>query len=191
MLLLQAEMMKYMAKTLRNAVKLFSFLPCYHVYVVIVTYYHPDLAQNSSHSLDAEVEKRVTARYVESIASKVSALLVAKITQNVSSSHSSSCTGDGYTAIQEHYDKLLGALTNMGMLEVAAKAYSKGLITPEIRDSVFSRKCAELKEANVLLSAVQEKIKTDPSAFDTFIKILRSERAYEHLADMVTSNFKT
>ena len=165
-----------------------SFLPCYHV--ILVTCYHPDLAQETSHSLEAEAQKRAAARYVESIASKVSALVVANIIQNVSSSHGSSCTGDGYTAIQEHYDKLLGALTNMGMLEVAAKAYAKGLITPEIRDSVFSGKCAELK-ANVLLSAVQENIKTDPSAFDTFIKILRSERAYEHLADMVTSNFKT
>ena len=35
-----------------------------------------------------------------------------------------------------------------------------------------------IKEANVLLSAVQEKMKTDPSAFDTFIKILRLEQAY-------------
>ena len=178
-----------MAKILRNAVKFLSFLLCYHVFAIVtILIWH---AQDSFQSLEAEVEKRVTARYVESIASKVSALVVANIIQNVFSSHGSSCTGDGYTAIQEHYDKLLGALTNMGMLEVTAKAYSKGLITSEIRDIIFSGKRAELKEANVLLSAVQEKIKTDPSAFDTFIKILRSEHAYEHLADMVTSNFKT
>ena len=182
-------MMKYMAKILRNAVKFLSFLLCYHVFAIVtILIWH---AQDSFQSLEAEVKKRATARYVESIASKVSALVVANIIQNVSSSHCSNCTGDGYTAIQEHYDKLLGALTRMGMLEVTAKAYAKGLITPEVRDSVFSGKCAELKEANVLLSAIQEKIKTDPSAFDTFIKILRSERAYEHLADMVTSNFKT
>ena len=42
----------------------------------------------------------------------------------------------------------------------------------------FSITIRHIKEANVLLSAVQEKMKTDPSAFDTFIKILRSERAY-------------
>ena len=150
-----------------------------------MTCYQPDLVQDTSHSLETEVRG-----YMEIIASKVSALLGDAI-QKISSSYSSSCTGDGYTAIQEHYDKLLGALTKMGMLEVTAKAYSKGLITSEIRDIIFSGKREELKEANVLLSAVQEKIKTDPSAFDTFIKILRSERAYEHLADMVTSNFKT
>ena len=177
--------MKYMAKILRDAVKLLSFLPCYHVDVVIVTCYHPDLAQETSHSLEAEVEKRVI-RCVEIIASKVSALVVANIGENVSSSHSSSCTGDGYAAIRKDYDKLLGALTNMGMLEVTASAYSRGLITGEIRDIIFSG-----KEANVLLSAIQEKIKTDPSAFDIFIEILRSERAYERLANMLMGNFKT
>ena len=144
------------------------------------------MAQDSSQSLEAEVEKRVTPRYVEITASKVSALAVANIGENVSSSHSSRCTGDGYTAIRKHYDKLLGALTNMGMLEVTAMAYSKGLITREIKYIIFSGKCAELEKANVLLSAIQEKIKTDPSAFDTFIEILRSEKAYEHLADMLT-----
>ena len=159
-----------------------AMLPCLCYFSDL---FHPDLAQETSQFLESEVEKRVTAR---SIASKVS---VANITQNVFSSHGSSCTGDGYAAIQKHYDELLGAFASMGMLEVTAKAYAKGLITPEIRDSIFSGKCAEFKKANVLLSAVQEKIKTDPSAFDTFIKILRSERAYEPLADMVTGNFKT
>ena len=88
--------MKYMAKILRDAVKLLSFLPCYHVDVVIVTCYRPDLAQETTHSLEAEVEKRVI-RCMEIIASKVSALLVANIKnaiQKISSSYSSSCTGD-------------------------------------------------------------------------------------------------
>ena len=159
-----------------------------------MTCYHLHLAQETSQSLGAEVEKKVTARYLESIASKVSAilLLVANIRQNVSSSHSSSCPRGGYTAIQKHYDELLGALANMGMLQLTAKAYSRDLITNEIKSIILSGKSTEFKEANILLSAIQEKIKTDPSAFDTFIEILRSEPAYEHLADMLqTSNFKT
>ena len=159
-----------------------------------MTCYHLHLAQETSQSLGAEVEKKVTARYLESITSKVSVilLLVANIRQNVSSSHSSSCIGGGYTAIQKHYDELLGALANMGMLQLTAKAYSRDLITSEIKGVILSGKSTEFKEANILLSAIQEKIKTDPSAFDTFIEILRSEPAYEHLADMLqTSNFKT
>ena len=159
-----------------------------------MTCYHLHLAQETSQSLGAEVEKKVTARYLESIASKVSVILlsVANIRQSVSSSHSSSCPRGGYTAIQKHYDELLGALTNMGMLQLTAKAYSRDLITYEIKSIILSGKSTEFKEANILLSAIQEKIKTDPSAFDTFIEILRSEPAYEHLADMLqTSNFKT
>ena len=157
-----------------------------------MTCYHFHLAQETPQSLGAEVEKKVTARYLESIASKVSVilLLVANIRQNVSSG--SSCPRGGYTAIQKHYDELLGALTNMSMLQLTAKAYSRDLITNEIKSIILSGKSTGFKEANVLLSAIQEKIKTDPSAFDTFIEILRSEPAYEHLADMLqTSNFKT
>ena len=159
-----------------------------------MTCYHLHLAQETSQSLGAEVEKKVTARYLESIDSKVSVilLLVANIRQNASSSHSSSCPRGGYTAIQKHYDELLGALANMGMLQLTAKAYSRDLITNEIKSIILSGKSTEFKEANILLSAIQEKAKTDPSAFDTFIEILRSEPAYEHLADMLqTSNFKT
>ena len=96
-----------------------------------MTCYHLHLAQETSQSLGAEVEKKVTAR-LQSIASQVSALLVANIRQKVSSSHSSSCPRGGYTAIQKHYDELLGALTNMGMLQLTAKAYSRDLITNEI-----------------------------------------------------------
>ena len=145
-----------------------------------MTCYHLHLAQETSQSLGAEVKKKVTARYLESIASKVSVilLLVANIRQNVSSGHSSSCTGGGYTAIQKHHDELLGALANMGMLQLTAKAYSRDMVTNEIKSIILSGKSTEF--TNILLSAIQEKIKTDPSAFDTFIEILRSEPAYEH-----------
>jgi len=43
-------------------------------------------------------------------------------------------------------------------------------------------------KAHDLLSAIQEWIKTDPSAFDVFVGILRSEPAYQHLADKLTSD---
>ena len=124
-----------------------------------MTCYHLHLAQETSLSLGAEVEKKVTARYLESIASKVSVilLLVANIRQSVSSG--SSCPRGGYTAIQKHYDELLGALANMGMLQLTAKAYSRDLITSEIKSIILSGKSTEFKEANILLSAIQEKIK--------------------------------
>ena len=102
----------------------------------------------------------------------------------LTSKRSSSYGGDGYVAIKEHFDELWDALSEQGMFEVTIKAYSKGLITREVKKAVFSRSGAdEVVKANVLLSAIQERIKTDQSAFDTFVEILRSDPAYEHLAD--------
>ena len=104
------------------------------------------------------------------------------------SKRSSSYGGDGYAAIQEHFDELWGAISKLGMLEVTAKAYSKGLITGEVKDIIFSVNGTSVGvKANALLSAIQEQIKTNQSAFDTFVDILRSEPAYQHLADMLTS----
>ena len=42
-------------------------------------------------------------------------------------------------------------------------------------------------KAHLLLSAIEGRIRSDPSAFDTFVDILRSEPAYEHLAEKLTS----
>ena len=104
------------------------------------------------------------------------------------SKHSSSYGGDGYTAILKHFDELWGALSELGMLEITAKAYTKGLITREVKKTIFLENgTSEGRKADLLLSAIQERIRTDQSAFDTFVEILRSERAYNHLADMLTS----
>ena len=47
------------------------------------------------------------------------------------SKRSPSYGGNGYTAIQKHFDEL-------GMLEVTKKTFSKGLITREVKKTVFS-----------------------------------------------------
>lgn len=101
---------------------------------------------------------------------------------------SSSYGGDGYAAIQEHFGELWGAISRLGMLELTTKAYSKGLISTELKDTIFSvNGTSEGRKADRLLSAIQERIRADQSAFDTFVEILRSESAYNHLADMLTS----
>ena len=106
------------------------------------------------------------------------------------SKRSPSYGGDGYTAIQEYFDELWGALSEQGMLEVTTKAYSKGLITREVKKTVFSENGAsEGRKADLLLSAIQERIKTDPHAFDTFVDILRSEPAHRRLVNKLTSDF--
>ena len=104
------------------------------------------------------------------------------------SKRSSSFGGDGYAAIQEHFDELWGAISRLGMLELTTKAYTKGLITREVQETIFSENGTSAgRKAHLLLSAIQERIKIDQSAFDTFVEILRSEPAYDILADKLTS----
>ena len=104
------------------------------------------------------------------------------------SKRSSSYDGDGYAAIQEHFDELWGAVSRFGMLELTTKAYSKGLITTEVKETIFSvNGTSNGIKADLLLSAIQERIRADQSAFDTFVEILRSESAYNHLANKLTS----
>ena len=95
----------------------------------------------------------------------------------------------GHAAIQKHFDELWGAISRLGMLDLTAKAYSKGLITAEVKDTVFSTNgMSSGVKADILLSAIQEHIKTDPSAFKVFVEILRSDPAYQCLADKLTSD---
>lgn len=102
--------------------------------------------------------------------------------------HSSSYGGDGSTAIQKHFAELWEALSELGMLEVTAKAYTKGLITGEVKKTISSvNGTSEEIKAHLLLSAIEGRIRSDQNAFDTFVDILRSESAYEHLADKLTS----
>ena len=97
---------------------------------------------------------------------------------------------DGHTVIREHFHELVDAVSQLGMLDITLKAYSKGLITDEVKNTVLSMNGAsEGVKANILVSAIKQHIKGDPSAFNTFVEILRSEPAYKHLADKLTSSF--
>ena len=96
---------------------------------------------------------------------------------------------DGHTVIREHFHELVDAVSRLGMLDVTLQAYSKGLITDEVKNTVLSvNGTSEGVRANILVSAIKERIKGDPSAFDAFVEILRSEPAYKHLADKLTSS---
>ena len=106
------------------------------------------------------------------------------------SKHSSSFGGDGSTAkiFRKHFAELWRAISRLGMLKMTAKAYSKGLISTGLKDTIFSVDgTSEGIKASLLLSTIERRIKFDQSAFDTFVDILRSEPAYEHLAEKLTS----
>ena len=101
---------------------------------------------------------------------------------------SSGCSEDGDIVLRKHFSDLVDKVSKMGMLDITLKAYQEKLITGEIRNTVLSvNGTSEGVKANILLSAIEGRIKGDPSAFDTFVEILRSEPAYEHLAEKLTS----
>ena len=185
-----------------------------HVLLVLLPISH--LAQETTDSLEAKVEmisgiaadslSRIEAKlkmpgkiagHLKKIASelaKLAKVLESGFTQvkdTIRSLFTSKCSpsygGDGYTAIQKHFNELWGTLSEHGMFEVTTKAYSKGLITREVKKTVFSENgTSEGRKADLLLSAIQVRIKTDPHAFDTFVDILRSEPAYQHLVNKLS-----
>ena len=106
------------------------------------------------------------------------------------SKRSFGCGEDGDTVIREHFHELVDAVSQLGMHDITLEAYSKGLITDEVKNTVLSMNgTSEGVKANILVSAIKQRIKGDPSAFNMFVEILRSDPAYKHLADKLTSSF--
>lgn len=103
-----------------------------------------------------------------------------------SSRSSEQCHGPAI--FRKHFAELHSVISTSGMEQLTAKAYSYGLITAEIKDSIFitnGRSAGE--KANILLSAIQGQVKIDPNTFDTFVEILRSDIAYQRLADKLVT----
>ena len=135
-----------------------------------------------------KVPGKIAGYLKQKLASDVSQVttLFSQLKHAFTSKHRSSCGEDGFAVIRKHFKELLAALSQMGMDELAAEAYSKGLISDQIKHLVLSSDATSTKKADALLSAIQVRIKTDPNTFDTFVEILRSQPAYQPLADKLT-----
>ena len=135
-----------------------------------------------------KVPGKIAGFLKQKLASDVSRVttLFSQLKHALTSKHKSSCGVDGFAVIQKHFNELLDALPKMGMDELAAEAYSKSLISDQIKQFVLSSDATSIKKANALLSAIQVRIKTDPNTFDTFVEILRSQPAHQPLADKLT-----
>ena len=160
-----------------------------------------EMGAESLHRIEAKLKMpgKIAGRLKKKIVSELAELrkaLVAGFTQvkeaiqSIFTSKASGASSFGQTAVQKHFDELWGAISRLGMLELTTKAYSKGLITAEVKDTVFSAAngMSSGMKADTLLSAIQERIRTDPNAFDVFVELLREEPAYQHLADMLTTD---
>ena len=157
-------------------------------------------AAESLHWIEAKLKlprKFIAGRLKKKIVSKLTKLrntLVTGLTeakeavQSLFASKSSGTSSSGHAVVQKYFDEVWGALSRLGMLELTTKAYSKDLITTEVQDTVFSVNGVSLGvKAYTLLSAIQERIRTDPTAFDAFVEILGSEPPYQHLAEKLKS----
>ena len=135
------------------------------------------------------LKKKIVSEFADFRKALVAGLIQVKEAIQRFTSRASSTSSSGHAAIQKHFDELWGAISRQGMLELTTKAYSKGLITAEVKDTVFSAANGTSSgvKAHTLLSAIHEQIKTDPIAFDTFVEILGSEPPYQHLAEKLES----
>jgi len=64
---------------------------------------------------------------------------------------------------------------------LAEAAYTKKLIPRQVLDEVLTTTQPQRRKANILLLAIQDKIEVNPSSFSTFLDVLRSDKALDHL----------
>ena len=67
---------------------------------------------------------------------------------------------------------------------LAEVAYTKKLIPRQVLDEVLTTQ-PQRRKANILLLAIQDKIKVNPSSFSTFLDVLHSDPALDHLAGIL------
>lgn len=82
-------------------------------------------------------------------------------------------------AFQDVYQDLVIA-TMYSTHSLAIALYTKGVISSSVRDEVFLQTLTPEMKANVLLRAVEAKVKVNPKQFMTFVSTLRE---HEELAD--------
>ncbi len=83
------------------------------------------------------------------------------------------------SAFQALYSDLKAVLKS-GVGDLADKAFSKGLISEEVKSRVTSRlvSLTEGERTQIFLNAINNRIKVDRSAFEDFLTILEDEPAF-------------
>ncbi len=86
------------------------------------------------------------------------------------------------SAFQALYS-VLKAVLKSGLGDLTDKAYSKGLISEEVKSQVTSRLVSRTEEerTQVFLDAINDMIKADGFAFEKFLTILEDELAFSTL----------
>ena len=79
-------------------------------------------------------------------------------------------TSAEYRTLRQLSGTLLGAIRDP--LTLAWKLYSKGLISRDVREQACQDSRSDEQQGSCLLSALESRVASDETAFDTFLSIL-------------------
>ena len=84
-----------------------------------------------------------------------------------------------YRTFREHYDRLYHAIQDP--LSLATRLFSRGIITSVVKEKVTVSAFTRLEKNDALLTAVLEKIRTDPRMFHEFLSTLDEDTSMKSL----------
>ena len=84
-----------------------------------------------------------------------------------------------YRLFRKSYDRLYHAVQDP--LSLAAGLYSQGIITSAVKEQMSMLGLSRLEKNNVLLSAVEMQIRTDPRVFHVFLSTLNEDTSMKSL----------
>ena len=88
-----------------------------------------------------------------------------------------------YRAFRKHYSKLAEAIQSP--LSLANQLFSEEIITSEVKERMHVPLLSRLDKNSQLLSAVEIRIKTDPSVFPVLLSILNDDASLQPLVGSI------
>ena len=88
-----------------------------------------------------------------------------------------------YHTFREHYDRLVHAIQDP--LPLATQLFSKGIITSAVKERMIVLGLTTLEKNNVLLSAVEKQIQSNPGTVHGFLSALNEDPSLRALVESV------
>ena len=88
---------------------------------------------------------------------------------------------------RKHYDTIRSTIQSPDML--ASTLYAKHLVCKDVRDEAQLDTSTVMKKCQVLLNAVEQKIKSNPCHFHHFLDILKEEPLSEDLYSLLWQTY--
>ena len=92
-----------------------------------------------------------------------------------------------YRTFRKHYSKLAEAIQSP--LALANQLFSEEIITSEVKECMHVPSLSRLNKNSQLLSAVETRIKTDPSIFPVLLSILKDDASLRPLVESMQSKY--